>query len=104
MPVSEHEGPGIGWNDYLYCLNQDGKAVWRVDVGPSPSKPIVSADNLVIIGNKLGEVVVIDRDGQVKWWLQVSNSKVTKMLLGPNLRVYVQCDDGTIYAIEEAGA
>jgi|RhiMetdeSRZDD1v2_1073273.scaffolds.fasta_scaffold275242_3 outer membrane protein assembly factor BamB len=66
--------------------------------GPSSSDPYVDASGALYISEETGTLRAIDREGKERWTAKVPGSAGTPVP-GPDGTVYVECMDGTLYAL-----
>ncbi len=96
-------------SSFFYAINPNGTEKWTYDVGSSyvlPS-PTIGQDGTIYTGTHgSGTLYALKPDGTTKWtycigdgwWLYDTPS------IDPDGRIYVQADDGYLYAFSSAGS
>lgn len=86
----------------VYRLQRDnGKQVWRVDVGFTISGGVGNGDGLVLVGGEKGEVAAYGEDGKLRWKTKVSSEVLSAPQAADGI-VVVRSGDGHVAGLSEA--
>jgi len=91
----------IGSDDqYLHAVNLNtGRAAWKFQTSdPVRSTPLVVSE-LVYIGNEMGDFLVIDFRGELKWRFRAKRGITSSPVLSGDLVVFAS-HDATLYALD----
>ena len=97
-----------GTNGYVYCLDTFGQTIWKypeVPVEAFYSSPSVGTNGNVYIGGSAGNVHAIKSNGTGKWVYPIPGHppiKSSPALDETRNRVYIGCDNDTLYAFNAA--
>ena len=97
-------------NGVIFLLNPKGEVaayqgkqrLWETKVTKHGlSSGVEAADGLVVVGNKKGQLFVLDQaTGEQKWTAQLSGAIISPALIQSG-RVIVVANDGTVFAFDE---
>ena len=68
----------------------DGKAVWKINVGQSLSGGVAATDRLVVVGSPKGDVLAFDSsDGKLRWKAKATSEILSPAAIGEGLVIVV---------------
>lgn len=78
----------------------DGKAVWKINVGQSLSGGVAATDRLVVVGSPKGDVLAFDSaDGKLRWKAKATSEILSPAVIGEGL-VIVRSGDNRLMAYD----
>ena len=97
--------PVGGYTGGLLALNPDGGTRWFHDTGTNEVRAggTITADDSIISASSDGTVFELDKDGGLKWSVNVGQIVSDAPLIGPDGTIYIGDQHGNFYALYSDG-